>query len=318
MEYRNLGRWGVKVSPLCLGAMMFGGETKDDEAYRIMDRAVEAEINFIDTSNSYNDGRSEDVIGRWLEERKLRDQIVLATKVYSRRGDGPNERGSSRYHIMHEVEGSLRRLRTDRLDIYQLHRPDKATPIEETMRALDDLVRAGKVLYIGTSVFSASRLAQMLALAERYGWPPVASEQPPYSILNRDVERESLSFCLENGIGVIPFSPLSGGWLAGKYRAGEDAPAGSRWGRRKIDMKAETTVRKLSAVEKIRELATAKGVELIPFAIAWLMSRPGVTAPIVGPKSLAHLEDYLKALDVSVTAEDGEKIDEIVKPKTKA
>ena len=317
MEYRQLGRWGVKVSPLCLGTMMFGGEADEAESGRILDRALAAGLNFIDTSNSYNNGRSEEILGRYLAEHKLFDQVVLATKVYHPRGTGPNERGLSRHHIVREVEHSLRRLKTGRIDLYQWHRPDVNTPAEESLRALDDLVRAGKVLYVGTSCFPAWRLAELLELADRYGWPPIASEQPPFSILNRVVEREVLPFCRARGIGVIPFSPLSGGWLTGKYRPGAAAPPGSRYDRRKTDMAEETVARRLAVVAKVKELAEAKGAGVIPFAVAWVMSRPGVTSPIIGPKNVEQLETYLQALAVKLTPEDETAIDGLVPPGKK-
>ena len=317
MKYRNLGRAGVKVAPLCLGTMMFGGEADEAEAGRVLDRALAAGLNFIDTSNSYNDGRSEEVLGRYLAERQLRDRVVLATKVYHPRGSGPNDRGLSRYHVRQEVERSLRRLKTDRIDLYQFHRPDVTTPLEESLRTIDDLVAAGKVLYFGTSCFPAAKLAELLALAERQGRVPVASEQPPYSILNREVEAEVLPYCAAHGIAVIPFSPLSGGWLSGKYRAGAAAPAGSRYARRKTDMSDSTVARRLAAVEGLQALAEQKGVGLIPLVVAWVMSRPGVTSPIIGPKSLAQLETYLAALDVTLTAEDQAVIDALVAPGTR-
>src|SRR3989440_3663418 len=224
MDYRTLGTTGVKVSPLCLGAMMFGawGETDHGESIRIIHAALDAGVNFVDTADVYSGGESEVIVGKALRER--RDQVVLATKVHGSMGKDPNERGNSRRWIVREVENSLRRLGTDWIDLYQIHRPERDTDIDETLGALTDLVRAGKVRYVGSSTFPASQIVEAQWVAERRGRERFASEQPPYSMLARGVESDVLPTCLRYGIGVIPWSPLGGGWLSGRYRQGEDIP----------------------------------------------------------------------------------------------
>ena len=231
MEYRKLGRTGVKVSPLCLGTMMFGKRGNDDHAdsIRIIHRALDAGINFVDTANVYSNGESEEIVGKALKDR--RDQVILATKVHGARGDGPNDRGNSRVHILREVENSLRRLQTDYIDLYQIHRPDPATPIEETLRALDQLVRDGKVRYIGSSTFAAWELVESYWTSAHFNISRFECEQPPYSIFVRAIEKDVLPVCEKYGSGVIPWSPLNRGWLAGKYRKGKDVDPQSRIGR---------------------------------------------------------------------------------------
>lgn len=226
MIYRPLGRAGVKVSPLCLGTMNFGSVTEEKEALRIIDAALDAGINFIDTANVYNQGLSEQIVGKALKEK--RDAVVLATKVHGAMGDGPNDRGNSRYHITRQVEESLKRLQTDRIDLYQLHRPDPNTPMDEQLSALTDLVRQGKVLYIGTSTFPACSLCESLWLSEKFHFERFVCEQPPYNIFSRRIENEVLPFCRKHDFAVIPWSPLAGGWLSGKYRRGEPLPDASR------------------------------------------------------------------------------------------
>ena len=229
MEYRKLGRSGVLVSPLCLGAMNFGGSTDEADSFAIMQRSVEGGINFFDTANVYNNGESERITGKFLKEHHLRDQVVLATKVYSRVGELANEGGATRYHIVRACEDSLRRLQTDHIDLYQLHRPPLTHPQEETLRAFDDLIHAGKVLYIGASTHPAWMVMEALSTSERYGLNRYISEQPPYNLLDRRIERELLPMCQTYGIGVIPWSPLGGGLLTGKYRKGTPRPEGARY-----------------------------------------------------------------------------------------
>ncbi len=230
MEYRSLGRTAIKVSPICLGCMMFGGKTSPDDSYPIIDRAIDAGVNFLDTANVYSRGRSEEVTGEALKRNGKRHQIVLATKVHGTMDDNdPNAYGSSRRHIIEQCEASLRRLQTDYIDLYQIHRPRSDTPIDETLRALDDLVRAGKVRYIGTSTFGAWQLVESLWVAKEYGLNRFVCEQPPYHILDRRIERELIPMAQSYGFGLIPWSPLAGGLLTGKYTRENQSPAGARY-----------------------------------------------------------------------------------------
>jgi aryl-alcohol dehydrogenase-like predicted oxidoreductase len=313
MDYRTLGRAGVKVSRLCLGTMNLGGITDEAESTRIIHRAREAGINFIDTANIYNKGRSEEVVGKALAGK--RDAVVLATKVWGPMGPGPNDRGCSRLHIMREVEASLRRLATDHIDLYQLHRPDE-TPMEEKLSALTDLVRQGKVRYIGTSNYPAWQLCQALWASDVHHYERFVSEQPQYSILSRAVEREVLPFCREHGFGVMPWSPLAGGWLTGKYRKGQTPPADSRGGRKRWDFVSQASQRRFDAVEGLIPIAEGLGLGMSRFALAWVMSNPAVTSPVIGPRTLAQLEDSLGALEVKLSAETLKQVDEVVPPGT--
>jgi aryl-alcohol dehydrogenase-like predicted oxidoreductase len=292
--------------------MNFGGPTSEEESIRIIDRALNAGINFIDTANVYNDGVSEEIVGRALKGK--RDRVVLATKVHGRMGDGPNDRGNSRYHIMAQAEASLKRLQTDHIDLYQLHRPDPDTPLDEQMSALNDLVRQGKVRYLGTSTFPAWELCQALWSSDRNGFERIVCEQPPYSIFSRQVELRVLRFCKEHGIGVIPWSPLAGGWLTGKYRKGKAAPEDSRGGRRGWELETPTAKAKLDAVEALIDIADGCDATLSQFALAWVLANPVVTAPIIGPRTVDQLEDNLGALDVSVTADIRKAVDDVVAP----
>ena len=314
MQYRNLGRAGVKVAPIILGTAYFGTRVEVATTRRLIDAALDAGINVIDTANSYTDGQSETIIGEALKGR--RDRVVLASKVHFPRGDGPNDRGNSRYHIMAQVEGSLRRLQTDRIDLYQLHRPDPTVPIEESLRALDDLRQQGKVVYYGTSMFPAWQLCAALWASDRLGLAPIVSEQPSYSLLRREVETEVLPVCREYGIATILYSPLAGGWLTGKYRRNEPAPADSRLSASGADLGAAEHVRTFDAVEALQAIAYAKGVTLSQLALAWLHAQPGVTATIIGPRTPEQLQDNLGALDVTITDEDRATIDTIVPPET--
>ncbi len=313
MEYRNLGRAGVKVSPLCLGCMNFGGATEEKESIRIIHQALDAGINFLDTANVYNNGRSEEVVGNAIRDR--RDKVVLATKVHGRMGEGPNDRGNSRYHIMSQVEASLMRLQTDHIDLYQLHRPDPDTGMGEQLGVLTDLVRQGKVRYIGTSTFPSHLLCESLWISDVRQLEPFVCEQPPYSIFCRYIEREVLPFCERHGFGVIPWSPLAGGWLTGKYRKGRDLPEGCRAGRHDWDMESKEAERRFDAVEKLIPIAEERGCTLSQFALAWTLANPAVTAPIIGPRTSEHLEDNLGALDVDMSAEVLERVDEVVPPR---
>lgn len=319
MEYRKLGRTGLKVSPLCLGAMMFGRRGNPDHAdcVRIIHRALDAGINFVDTANVYSNGESEEIVGKALQGR--RDEVVLATKVHGEMGSGPNDRGNSREHILREVEASLRRLGTDHIDLYQIHRPDPDTPIEETLRALDDLVHSGKVRYIGTSTFAAWELVESYWVSDRYNLARFECEQPPYSIFVRQIEKDVLPVCQKYGTGVIPWSPLNRGWLAGKYRRGREIDPESRVGRgdQFIDKPGTPSgERRLDLVEELVPMAEAAGATLAQFALAWTLTNPVITAPIIGPRTMEQLEENLRAADVKIPDADLQRIDELVPPGT--
>ena len=319
MEYRKLGGTGLKVSPLCLGAMMFGRRGNSDHAdcVRIIHRALDAGINFIDTANVYSSGESEEIVGQALQGR--RDQVVLATKVHGEMGPGPNDRGNSRGHIMREVENSLRRLQTDYIDLYQIHRPDPDTPIEETLGALDDLVHSGKVRYIGSSTFAAWELVESYWVSDRHHLARFVCEQPPYSIFVRQIERDVLPVCQKYGTGVIPWSPLNRGWLAGKYRRGQEVDPQSRVSRNDpfIDRPdSPSGQRKLDLVEELIPMAEEIGANLAQYALAWTLTNPVITAPIIGPRIMEQLEDNLGALQVQIPPEHRRRIDELVPPGT--
>jgi aryl-alcohol dehydrogenase-like predicted oxidoreductase len=316
MQLRNLGATGVKVSELCLGAMMFGewGNPDHDESIRIIHKALDAGINFIDTADVYSRGESEEIVGKALKGK--RDNIVLATKVHGTMGDDPNEFGNSRRWIIREVENSLRRLNTDWIDLYQIHRPELDTDLDETLGALSDLVRQGKVRYIGSSTFPAWHIVESHWVAERRGRERFRCEQPPYSLLVRGVEADVLPTCRRFGMGVIPWSPLSGGWLSGKWRKGRDAPDSTRAARlpQRYDLSLPANQQKLDAVEQLAQLAEEAGISLIHMAIAFVLRHPAVTAPIIGPRTMEQLESQLGAVDVELSDELLDRIDEIVPP----
>jgi aryl-alcohol dehydrogenase-like predicted oxidoreductase len=318
VDYRTLGRTGVQVSPLCLGAMMFGawGNTDHDESIRIIHRALGAGINFVDTADVYARGESEEIVGRALEGR--RDNVVLATKVHGTMGDDPNERGNSRRWIIRECDASLRRLRTDWIDLYQIHRWDPDTAHEETLGALTDLVRAGKVRYIGSSTYPPSQIVAAQWTAERRGLERFACEQPPYSMLIRGIEAEVLPVCQEHGMGVIPWSPLAGGWLSGRWRKGQEQPQSMRADRipQRYDLSRPENQRKLDAAEALALLAEEAGLSLIHLAIAFVIRHPAVTAAIIGPRTMEQLESQLGAVDVQLDDALLDRIDEIVPPGT--
>jgi aryl-alcohol dehydrogenase-like predicted oxidoreductase len=325
VEYRTLGRTGVKVSSHCLGTMMFGGwgNPDPDDCVRIIHRALDAGVNFIDTADVYSRGESEEIVGRALHDR--RDDVVLATKVYGEMGKGLNERGTSRLWIMREVEASLRRLGTDRIDLYQLHRPDLDTDLEDTLEALTDLVAQGKVRYAGTSCYPAWLLAQAHEIAGRRGLVRLACEQPPYSIFTRHIELDVLEVTRRYGMGVIVWSPLAGGWLTGKYRRGEEAPMDSRMTRAQVrgsrvaqrfDLSRPGAQRKLDLVEELLPIADKAGIPLAHMAIAFTLAHPSVTSAIIGPRTMDQLEDLLAGADVRLDEAILDAIDEVVPPGT--
>jgi aryl-alcohol dehydrogenase-like predicted oxidoreductase len=318
VDYRTLGRTGLKVSPFCLGAMMFGawGNRDHDESVAIIHRALAAGINFIDTADVYSAGESEEIVGRAVAGR--RDDIVIATKCHAAMGEDPNHQGNSRRWIMQACEDSLRRLGTDWIDIYQIHRPDPFTDIDETLAALSDLVRAGKVRYVGSSTFPADAIVEAQWTAERRGRERFVCEQPPYSILARAIEADVLPRCQQYGMGVIPWSPLAGGWLSGKYRMGQETPTSGRAARipGRYDLSLPENQHKLEIVEQLANLAGEAGMTLIELALAFVLEHPAVTAAIIGPRTMEQLEDQLKAADLRL--DDGilDSIDRIVAPGT--
>ena len=318
MEYRNLGAAGVKVSRLCLGTMMFGGPTDEAESIRIVHKACDLGINFIDTANRYNDGESERVVGKALADR--RDQVILATKggLPSRAVSGPggpNDRGASRVHLMREVEQSLRRMGTDHIDLYYIHSPDRTTPVAETMRALNDLVQQGKVRYIGLSNYRAWQLSSALRAADRLGTEPVTALQPLYNIVNRDIEVDFLPLCREAGIGVVSYSPLARGVLTGKYKPGESYPKDSRAGRGNKRMEeAELRAASFVIAQDLQSRAASKGVPVTQFALAWCLANPLLTSAIVGPRTMAQFDDNVACLSCKITPEDEAFVDGLVPP----
>jgi aryl-alcohol dehydrogenase-like predicted oxidoreductase len=318
MEMRNLARTGVKVSPLCLGTMMFGqwGNPDHDDSVRIIHRALDAGINFIDTADVYSGGESEEIVGKALRGR--RDQVVLATKVYGPMGDDPNFMGSSRRWITMEVENSLRRLGTDWIDLYQIHRPDLSVDIDETLGVLTDLVRAGKIRYLGSSTYPASSIVEAQWVAEKRGRERFICEQPPYSILVRGIEGEVLPTCQKYGMSVIAWSPLAGGWLTGRYRKGQPIPQTNRASNfpSRYDFDTPENQQKLDAVEQLVALADEAGLSMVDLALAFVLAHPGVTAPIIGPRTMEQLESQLGAVDVRLSSDVLDRIDEIVPPGT--
>jgi aryl-alcohol dehydrogenase-like predicted oxidoreductase len=313
-----LGSTGVEVSPLCLGAMMFGewGNPDHDESVRIIHGALDAGINFVDTADVYSRGESEEIVGKALKGR--RDSVVLATKVHGSMGDDPNERGNSRRWIVRECEASLRRLGTDWIDLYQIHRWDPWTDHDETLAALTDLVRAGKVRYLGSSTYPPSEIVAAQWTAKRRGRERFVCEQPPYSMLVRGAEAEVLPVCRQYGMGVISWSPLAGGWLSGRWRKGQEPPQSTRAERipQRYDLSLPGNQRKLEAADALASLAEEAGMSLIHMALAFVINHPAVTAAIIGPRTMEQLESQLGAIDVRLDPALLDRIDEIVPPGT--
>jgi aryl-alcohol dehydrogenase-like predicted oxidoreductase len=318
MDYRALGRTGLQVSPLCLGAMMFGaGRNSDhDDSIRIIHHAIDAGINFVDTADFYSLGESEEIVGKALMNR--RDDIILATKVHFPMGSGPNTQGNSRRWIIQACENSLRRLRTDWIDLYQIHRPDPSINIDETLGALSDLVHEGKIRYFGSSTFPASEIVEAQWMSERRGRERFVCEQPPYSLLVRGIETEVLPVCQRYGMGVICWSPLAGGWLSGTYRKGIEIPLSRRANRPRLrgryDMNLPENQYKLEVVEELAKLAEICDLTIIDLALAFVIQHPGVTSAIIGPRTMEHLESQLGSADVTLNDEVLDAIDAIVPP----
>ncbi len=313
MQYRPLGRTGIKVSPYCLGAMMFGGlgNPDHDDCIRIIHKALDSGINFIDTADRYSAGESEEIVGKALKGR--RDRIVLATKVYGPMGEDPNQQGTSRRWIMQAVDNSLRRLQTDHIDLYQIHRPVPDTDIEETLSALTDLMRAGKVRAIGSSTFPVSEIVEAQWVAERRGLARFRTEQPPYSILDRGIEYDMLPTCERYGMGVLVWSPLSKGMLTGRYRRGQPLPDSLRV---KYFPRQMSDVRSLDAIEQLIPLAREAGLSLTHMALAFVMAHPGVTSAILGPRTMQQFDDLFTGAEVRLSDDVLDRIDRIVPPGT--
>lgn len=313
MEYRSLGRTGAQVSALCLGCMNFGDDCNEADSIALMHRALNDGINFWDTADVYSRGISETIVGKALVGK--RDEVFLATKAFNKMGDGPNDWGSTRYHLISACEASLKRLGTDHIDLYQLHRPHPAVPIDETLRAMDDLVTSGKVRYVGTSTFAAWQVVESLWASKELGLNRVVCEQPPYNLLDRRIERELLPMCRTYGLATIPWAPLAGGILTGKYRVGQARPDGARYATRAVPFARDND----AALEKVGaycDWCDARGVDPAQMALAWVLQQPGVTSPIVGPKNLAQYEAYLKALELTVTDDDKAALDALFPPGT--
>jgi aryl-alcohol dehydrogenase-like predicted oxidoreductase len=315
MELRPLGRTGVQVSKLCLGTMMFGawGNTDHDDSIRIIHRALDAGVNFVDTADVYSAGESEEIVGKALKGR--RDDVVLATKFWGPMGEDPNRRGVSRRWIIAEVEHSLRRLGTDWIDLYQMHRPDPETDIDETLGALTDLVQQGKVRSIGSSSFNAGEIVEAQWVARERRLERFRTEQPPYSLLVRGIELDVLPTAQRQGMGILTYSPLAGGWLSGRWTADSSptSPARQRLAAR-YDMSLAENQRKLEAVEQLAQVADDAGVSLIEVAIAFVVNHPAVTSAIIGPRTMEQLDSQLPAADVVFDVAVMDRIDEIVQP----
>jgi aryl-alcohol dehydrogenase-like predicted oxidoreductase len=313
MNYRLFGRTGVRVSPLCLGAMNFGGATTEADSLPIIHAALEAGINFIDVANSYNSGQSEVAVGRALAGR--RDKVFLATKVHFKVGEGPNDGGNSRRHILKACEDSLRRLNTDYIDLYQIHRPSFEVPIDETLGVLTDLVRAGKVRYIGCSTHPAWMVMEALAVSEQKNLARYVSEQPPYNLLDRRIENELVPLALRHNLALIPWAPLAQGVLAGRYPAGRELPADSRAGRLKGSVYAErVTPRGVEAGERFALTAREHGKTPGQLALVWCKDQPGITSPIVGPRTLEQLQELLPVLEMTLSDVERAACDAINSP----
>ena len=313
MEYRKLGRTGVSVSPLTLGAMNFGGPTDKAESIAMIHRALDAGINFIDTSNSYNNGESERIVGEALQQYGKRDQVVLATKVYNKTGEGVNDKGPTRFHMIKACEDSLRKLQTDHIDLYQLHRPPVDMPQDETLRAFEHLVTSGKVVYIGSSTHPAWLVMEALSISDRYGWARYISEQPPYNLVDRRIENELVPLCQRYGLAILPWSPLAGGILAGRY-AEDLLPDGSRAARSGDMFRDRITTHALEVARQVAAMAKERNLTSAQLALLWVKDQPGVTSPIIGPRTMAHLESFLPIMDMSLADADRPVFDALVHP----
>ncbi|MDA8216666.1 MAG: aldo/keto reductase [Dehalococcoidales bacterium] len=312
MDYVRLGNSGLKVSRVCLGTMTFGREADEETSFKIMDRYVELGGNFVDTADAYSVGKTEEVVGRWLGQRGNRQQIVLATKVYNVMGPGPNERGLSRIHIQQGVEDSLRRLQTDVIDLYQIHRWDPYAPLEETAEVLNDLVRQGKVRYIGCSNLAAWQLSRYLQTMEQNHWSRFVSLQPVYNALNRSIESELLPLCRDEGLGVMTYNPLAGGMLTGKYKPGEALPPGSRLEAFKMYYERYFTKEATDIVNAFLAAARERGCTPAQLALAWVLGEPRLTCPIIGARTMEQFNDSMGGLELALTPEEREAVPSVL------
>jgi len=315
MEYRNLGRTGVKVSELCLGCMMFGNQTPEPDAMKIIDRALDSGINFLDTANVYNEGKSEEAVGKGLKQNGQRQRVVLATKVHGTMDKSdPNARGNSRRHLIQQCEASLRRLQTDYIDLYQIHRPSADTPMDETLRALDDLIHSGKVRYIGTSTYAAWQVVESLWISNELGLNRVVSEQPPYNLLDRRIERELVPMAQTYGLALLSWSPLAEGFLTGKYRQGQALPPEARLAKEESWFTKHFTDQAFKVLEVVEHLAKEKSCPPSQLALAWCTQQTGMTSTIIGPRTMDQLEDNLGGINVQVLDEDRKYLDAVAAP----
>ena len=314
MEYRILGRSGVKVAPLGLGTGNFADPTPEDEAASIINRAIDAGINLIDTGNSYSNGESEGMIGRALAAGKRRHEVILATKVFYRVGPGPNDEGLSRLHLIRACEDSLRRLQTDYIDLYQLHRPASSIPFDETLGALTDLVQQGKVRYIGSSVHPAWKIMEAIMVSEMKGYARIVCEQPPYNLLDRRIENEIVPMCQAHGLGLITWSPLAQGVLAGRYASETEFPPDSRGALRGGIYSERITRQGIEVGNKMVSLAKQHGISPAQLATLWVKDQPGITAPLIGPRTIEQLEHVLPVLEMTLSDELAAACDSLVPP----
>ncbi len=318
MEYRILGRSGVKVAPLCLGADNFANPTPKEESISIINRALDAGINLIDTSNSYAKGESERIIGEALVENGRRHEVLLATKVHYPVGPGPNDQGNSRLHLMKACEDSLNRLKTDHIDLYQLHRPSFEIPIDETLSALTDLVRQGKVRYIGSSTAPSWKVMEAILMSELKGFARFISEQPPYNLLDRRIENELVPLCQAYNLGILPWSPLAMGILAGRYTDADSFPPDSRAKLRGGIYAERITAAGIEVGRKFVQLANEHGIQPAQLAVLWIKDQPGITAPLIGPRTLEQLEQFLPVMDMKLDQSLRSACDSLVPPGSAA
>jgi len=315
MEYKNFGRTGVKVSRLCLGCMMFGWRSSETDSIKIIDKSIGDGINFLDTANVYGRGSSEEIVGKALKQNGKREKIFLATKVHHKMDDDDlNAFGNSRRHIIAECDASLKRLQTDYLDLYQIHRPQSDIPIDETLRALDDLVKSGKVRYIGTSTFASWQIVESLWVSKELSLNRFVSEQPPYHLLDRRAERELFAVAENYGLAIIPWSPLAGGFLSGKYKRGEERPENSRLTEKNEWKDHHFSDAAFNVLDVLKEIANEKNVTLSQLALAWTMRKEVVTSTIIGPRTMDQYADNIKALNVTISVEDSQRFDKVSLP----
>ncbi len=316
MEYRSLGRTGMMVSPICVGTFNFGGPTAADEAFRIIARAIDAGINFFDTGGNYQQGQSEQILGRAIAKLNARHDVIIATKVHYPIGPGPNDHGNSRFHIIRACEASLKRLGVDHIDLYQIHRPSFVIPVDETLGALTDLIRQGKVRYIGCSTHPAWKVVEALNVSEANHFARYISEQPPYNLLDRRIENELVPMCRQYGLAIIPYAPLAQGVLAGRYVDVNQLPADSRAARMGDIYADRVNARGIEVGVRLAELARQHAITPAQLALLWVKDQPGITAPIVGPRTLEHLEAVLPTIDMRLSAVVANACDRLVPPGT--